>query len=301
VKTRTAPGFWVRFRSVASPPSPPRPRRVPPEQALPEPQLGASQAIGVAALTGTVGAAGGTAALAAGTAPAVPALLAAGETLEAVLSGLLRFRVTAAGREDAWLIRRLRTVEGLSQQDVLDVIADERARRGEFDRRQEARIRAQVGQVFAVPIPEIPDGGDPQLRSAARQARLLALRQRRDQLRAILHRERVYAEQRGEAIRSRTESLIDRTVLRRESPAGAYWVFRDDERTTPDCRAMGGRFWPWEALAVLHPQTHYGCRCALESLAWVRENRIPVRFMDVDEAVRAAHAARALLHENESV
>jgi hypothetical protein len=268
---------------VASP-APSRPRRVPPEEALPEPAIGASQAAGAGAIAGVVGGAGITAGAAAGLSPslaAVPALplfKLGAEAVEKAVEALRGFQVLAAAREDAWALRTLQRVEGMSQEDVLGVIADERARRGEFDRKQEARIRAAVGKIMGLPEEE-----------------------RLPRLRGLLAREQWYSQQRSQAMATRSLALADRTVLRRSSPSGAFWVFEDDERTTVDCRMMGGKFWPWEALAVLHPPTHTGCRCHLiayeVAVAAGLMKADPV--IDVDKAVRLALAAKARLHEGD--
>jgi hypothetical protein len=270
---------------VASSPQAP-PRRVPPERALPEPTVGASQAIAAGTVSGALGTVAGAAVLAQGVrAPVAPVLAALklgskAAALAAILEALRGFRVAAAAREDAWIVAALQKVEGVNQQDVLDVVADERARRAEFDRKQQARLVRDVTRVLDLPEEE----------------RLPALRK-------VLTREAVYSGQRGEAVAIRSTALAQRKTLRRESPSGAYWVFQDDERTTMDCRLMGGKFWPWEALAILHPPTHTGCRCELRSYEWAKARGLvkPGDLIDVDKAVRLARAAKAHLHESVGV
>lgn len=267
---------------MASSPQAP-PRRVPPERALPEPTVGASQALAAGTVSGALGTVAGTAVLAQGVRQPVAPVIAAlklgskAAALAAILEVLRGFRVAAAAREDAWMVQALGKVEGMTAQDVLEVVADERARRGEFDRKQQARVQRDVMKVLDLPEEK-----------------------RTDALKKILAREAVYSGQRGEAVATRSTALAQRVTLRRESPAGAYWVFQDDERTTMDCRLMGGKFWPWEALAILHPPTHTGCRCELRSWEWAFARGLvkPEDLMDVDVAVRLARAAKAHLHES---
>lgn len=254
------------------------PVRRPPEEALPEPGIGVSQAVGASAAGATVTTVAGSAAGAAGTAPAVPLLKLAQETVEEIVDALTSFRVVAAAREDEWILRKLRRLPGITQQDILDVIADERARRAEFDQAVLGRVRRDAQRAF-----ELPDKGA-----------------RKSALEALVRRERRYAGQRSRAVAERSLALADRVVLQRESPQGAYWDFVEDERVTPDCRAMGGRVWPWPVLLRFHPPTHTGCRCKLRSYAWARARGLvsPRDLLDVDEAMKLAAAAAALLHED---
>jgi len=250
----------------------PRPRRVPPEQATPEPTVGASQVVAAgglgAAVAGPVTTVAGTAAGLAPLAPLVPLLQLHDEGLEAILEGLRRFFVLSRAREDAWLVRTLEQVQ-MPTADVLDIVADETDRAAAFRARVEERVRRDVGKAL-----NLPEG------------------KRRDALRAVLAREKTYAEQRSRALADRALASADRFVLRQTSPFGAGWVLDPNVREhTLDCLAMGGRIWPWEALDVLRPPTHPGCRCKLIAApaAW--------RSSDVARAVRRAQAAKGLLHE----
>lgn len=251
---------------------------------MPEPQIGAAQAIGSGAAAGAIGAAAGTAAGIAATAPGVPLLKGGQESIEAILEALGRFFVLSRAREDAWI---LRTMKGRApQQDILEVVADEAARAAEFQRKVAERVRRDSARALQLPAEK-----------------------RRVAIEALLRREKFYARQRSEAMAVRSLAAVDRVVLRKlPAPpggyAGAFWKLDPNvKQHTPDCIAMGGKFWPWEALAVLFPPTHPGCRCSLRS--WeeaVRERWIVAgrhRWMTIADAVRKANAAKALLHEGE--
>lgn len=251
--------------------SPRTPTQVPSESALPEPALGVAAVIGAGAAAGVISTAAGTAAGAAATAPVVPALEVAQESVEAILQGLRRFFVLMRAREQAWLVRTLGPDGvGMPMPDLLELIAEESRRSSAFAGRVEERVRRDVGTALNLPVGK-----------------------RRDALDAILHRERVYAEQRSRAMAVRGLHAADRAHLRVVSPAGASWELGRAERHTRDCLAMAGRTWPWEALEVIRPPTHTGCRCRLRAAApgW--------RSPDVDAAVRAAHRAKAMLEEGE--
>jgi hypothetical protein len=248
--------------------------------------VGASQAIGAGAAAGAIGTAAGTAAGVAATAPALPLLKATTESIEKILEALTRFFVLMRAREDAWL---LRTMRGRApQEDILGLIAEENARAAEFQRRVLARVRRDAAR--ALNLPE-------EKQEAA--------------VEALLRREQTYARQRSEAMAVRALAALDRTVLRKLPPppggewAGAFWKLDPTvNQHTADCIAMGGRFWPWEALAVLFPPTHPGCRCSLHSWAeavehgWLRPSAH--RWLPIDDMVRKAHAAAALLHEGDA-
>lgn len=216
--------------------------------------------------------------------PAAVGLLAAAKTaqegVEKVLELLDGFFLIARAREDAWALQTLRKVPGVTQQDVLDVIADENARRAEFERKVRERVSRDVTKVL---------GGEG---TAA---------QKLQALRDVLAREQTFAEQRAVAMGERSLALADRIVLRRDSPQGAFWKLGVAEKHTPDCLAMQGKFWPWEVLNTFHPPTHVGCKCSLHGYqaavgaGWMK----PGQVMDVSVALRRAAAAKLLLGETE--
>lgn len=253
-------------------------------QPPPEPTVGVSRAVGASAPAVPLGTAAGTAAGVAATAPAVAGLLATAKTAqegtEAVLAALEGFMALARAREDAWLVRTLKKLDGISQQDILNVVADENARRAEFDRRVRARVERDVRKAL--------QDDDPKARLA--------------RIRDVLARERGYAEQRTAAMAVRGLALADRLVLRRTSPQGAYWKLGQAEKHTPDCVAMAGHVWPWAVLDKFAPPTHTGCVCSLHSYStavgngWVKAGDL----MDTAVALQRAAAARLLLHEGEA-
>lgn len=87
---------------------------------------------------------------------------------------------------------------------------------------------------------------------------------RRARLQAILDREQRYIAMRMEAMNDRSIAAGNAELVREDSPAGAYWHLSPFvKQHTPDCIAMGGKFWPWEVLNEFHPPTHPGCQCQL--------------------------------------
>lgn len=250
----------------------------------PPPQVGAGPAAASIAVSQAAGLAAGTAAGATSTVPAAVGLLAAAKTaqegVEKVLELLDGFFVIARAREDAWALKTLKRVAGMSQQDVLDVIADESARRAAFEAGVRERVRRDVQKAL---------GGDGTPEAKQRRVR------------DILKREQTYAQQRSRAMGERALAHADRIVLRKDSPQGAFWKLGQAEQHTPDCLAMAGRFWPWEVLNTFHPPTHTGCVCSLHGYqaavgaGWMK----PGAVMDVTAAVQRAAAAKLLLGEAE--
>lgn len=257
------------------------PRQVPPAQATPEPPIGVAQA----AAGGAAAAVAGTAAAGLGLAAAVKGfnflysagpLVAVGQLLDEILERMTLFNFRIRAAEDAYIVRTYRPRIG--QQATLDLIAEENARRAEFDRGVLARVRRDAGKALALPTPG----------------------ERVDALQRLFDREGRYATQRSEAMRVRADALADRVVLREVSPVGAYWRLGEAEKHTPDCLAMAGRVWPWVVLDAFHPPTHTGCKCSL----WSRDEAVAAGWpragdiQPLDVAMRRAAAARLLLHED---
>lgn len=194
-----------------------------------------------------------------------------------MLSSLDSYFASARAREDAWALRVLQQ-RGASQADVLAVIADENARRAEFERKVRQRVRRDVTKALSLGTP------------AERQGAVLA----------VLGREENYAAQRSVAMAERSLALADRLVLRRESPQGAWWALGEAEQHTADCLAMAGHFWPWDVLDSFHPPTHAGCRCSLHGYAQAIAAGLmsPGDVPDTADARRRAAAAKLLLHED---
>lgn len=165
------------------------------------------------------------------------------------------------------------------QQEILDVIADENAREAQFEARVIQRVTRDAQSI--VQLPE---------------------RQRGPAIQRLLDRERRYARQRSQAMAMRALGALDVAVLRGESPTGAFWRLGNTREHTPDCLYMARyRFWPWEALRVLNPPTHTGCKCSLHSYQDAIRARwmLPSHVQDLDVAMRRVAAARAMLHEED--
>lgn len=246
-----------------------QPRRVPPEQALPEPAIGASSAIGWGAGGVALGTSVGAISGAAITKPGLPLLKAGQESVEAILEALARFFVLQRARNDAWLLRagRTRLRAGVfSEQDILALIAEESTRQGNFERKVLERVRRD-----------------------AMRAQTLPVEKREPAVRALLRREQTYARQRSEAMAIRAIASLDRTVLRVDSPAGVGWDLGKAHEHTVGCQILAGHVFPWPALdrsGVFPPAFHAGCRCLL------RVRRKGERVLKVGAALALIERAR---------
>ena len=242
----------------------------PRSQPLPQPQVGASPEGVSPAAVYAVGALAGTAAGLSTVAPALPLVKVQKETVDGILAAFQTFFARSRARQDDFVVRRFR--KRLPQQDILDVIGDETARQGEFERRVLLRVKRDAQKALSLPTK----------------------RDREQAVSRLIQRERTYARYRAEAMAVRAFSALDRVVLRQESPLGALWKLDPNVKEhTPDCIAMGGKVWPWSVLDLFHPPTHTGCRCSL--------HKVPEGASVPDEAfaLRRARAAMALLHEEE--
>lgn len=231
---------------AASPPQ--RERRVPPDQALPSPQIGSTQAIGAGVAAAAIGTLAGTAAGLPATAPAVPLLKADQESVEAILKALRAFFVLSRARQEKWVTDLAK--DRVPQPVLLGIIADEAARQLTFERTVVDRVRRDVTKALALPIvaPRRP-GVNP---------RKLAVE-------AIVAREQRYARQRSEAMAIRALAAADQAYLRVASPTGAKWVLGRSATHTAGCLLLAGKVLPWEALDVISPPVHAGCRCYLQA------------------------------------
>lgn len=191
--------------------------------------------------------------------------------MTAVTLGLLaQWGVRRARAEQAFLTTQLAGRTD-TPGDVEKVAAEELLRGAEFARLAEQRMRRDLPVALA-----IPDGLD---REAAVQA--------------LLERERYYARLRAEAMAARATAAVDRMVLRRESPTGAFWELDPDViEHTAGCLILGGRFWPWAVLDRVHPPRHAGCPCRLRSYgeAVKRGLLVPGTVLDEKAAIKAASA-----------
>lgn len=153
-----------------------------------------------------------------------------------MLRRLFRFEVAIWGEEMAR--------QGLPPGDIDAALAEETSREAVFARRSAERVAKAVRLALA--------STDPSARAAAFQA--------------ALRREQHYARYRAEAMAGRLFAAVEREALRRLSPTGAFWELSPFvAEHTPDCLAMGNKFWPWEVLDRIHPPLHAGCPCRLRS------------------------------------
>lgn len=174
---------------------------------------------------------------------------------EQQLTTVLINRAHAAGEKDT---------------DLQALLALEAERANAFAAGQERRVRATLPQILAM-----PEG----------QARA-------DAMKALMAREQRYEEQRSAAMFGRALGGLNTTILRSQSPRGAYWKLSPFVKEhTPGCLVMGERFWPWDVLDKLHPPRHPGCPCHLEgymaavSNGWMKPDDVP----SLTDALAASH------------
>lgn len=119
---------------------------------------------------------------------------------------------------------------------------------------------------------------------------------RRARLQAILAREQRYIAMRMEAMNDRAIAAGNADTVREDSPQGAFWHLSPFVKEhTPDCIAMGGKFWPWSVLNEFHPPTHPGCQCQLVSAnEAIDRGLMTPGHMDVDEGDAKARARDAM-------
>lgn len=192
-------------------------------------------------------------------------IAAATATIGALLAA---FMVKAAQRDNAFVLGQVakRTTE---PSDIEQVMAEEAQRGEQFRKLAADRLARDLPVALAIPETDKRDAA----------------------VRGILQREQVYQRFRSEAMAARSFAAVDRLVLRRESPTGAFWKLDPDvQEHTAGCLVLGGRFWPWVVLDRVHPPRHPGCPCRLigydEAVALKLLN--PADVMDELDAVRAA-------------
>jgi hypothetical protein len=253
---------------------------------------------------GTSGVAAGTAAAGTATAgTAAPAPVTAGvgavgiaQTTAAVLAALRAFW---GGEDDfIWLYQSLLRRHPELQPDELKKLADRESAYGqEFRRRMAQRMERDVPRALATAEPKRA-------------------------LRKVLEREKRYTRQRQQAMLARSISTIERDSIKRISPLGAYWRLSPFVKEhTIDCIAMGGKFWPWEVLDVIHPPRHAGCPCELYGLEEAIQRgflpfgfkpphpadgielarELQARFKELREALRPGEDLAELIDELESI
>lgn len=193
----------------------------------------------------------------------VPSPSARGTAKAAILGALLVYlekkRALDEQQLTAVLVNRAHSI-GEKDSDLQALLALEADRARQFATKQEKRVNATLPQVLAMP--------DPQARAEA--------------MTALMAREQRYEQQRSAAMFARALGGLNTTILRKQSPRGAFWKLSPYvQEHTPGCLVMGERFWPWKVLDRLHPPRHAGCPCHLEgymaavSNGWMKAGDVP--------------------------
>lgn len=199
--------------------------------------------------------------------PLVAAVDIAGAT--AIVGGLLaQFMEQRRGADESFLLAQLAPRTRVAT-DIETVIAEERVRGETFRKLAEQRLRRDLPVALAIP--------DPAQREAA--------------VRGIMQREAVYQRMRSEAMAARGIAAVDRMVLRRDSPTGAFWKLDPTvQEHTAGCLIMGGRFWGWPILDRVHPPRHAGCPCHLLSYGEAIKLGllVPGAVLDLADQIKAA-------------
>lgn len=192
--------------------------------------------------------------------PSIPAQAAA---KAAILGSLLAFMAKKRALDEqqltSVLVNRAHAA-GEKDTDLKPLLNLEAERAGAFAAAQEARVRASLPQILAM-----PEG----------QARA-------DAMKALMEREARYEQQRSAAMFGRALGGLNVLTLRSQSPQGGWWKLSPFVKEhTAGCLAMGERFWPWEVLDRVHPPRHPGCPCHLEgymtaiSNGWMKPDDVP--------------------------
>lgn len=107
--------------------------------------------------------------------------------------------------------------------------------------------------------------------------------ERAAKVKALLDAEKRYTDQRAQAMAERVILAMQRARVRATSPAGAYWKLGVAKNHTAGCLKMGGKPWPWEVLARVHPPRHPGCVSTLHTIdeaiarGWMTAGDMPSR------------------------
>lgn len=202
------------------------------------------------------------------------------EIREAVAGIVGRLRTFLRGliRKDEAFLRE--TLRGRAPLDVVDeAIALEVERARQFAENTETRVDTQLPIAMALPDPD---------------ARRMAIQ-------SIMAREKRWAGMRSEAMTARAVATADRAQLKIDSPQGAYWELDPNVREhTAGCLIMGGKFWPWQVLDLVHPPRHYGCPCRLRGFGDVIANGV-IGPGDVPSLAQAVRMAAGVVMEAEAI
>jgi hypothetical protein len=254
------------------------------------PQPGIASGVGAGAVALPVATAAGTAAGLSATMPALGALRLAGESLQQIMKMLRRFHLLMRARQrwaaiKLWQERGLPVVSAVpdtgtaTHPDLAKLVADEDHLGAVFQQKSEERVMRLATAAILLPPTE-----------------------RRAALDRIQAQEERYARQRSEAQAVRMFAAVDREYIRRVSPEGAVWILDPNvKQHTLDCLAAAKvGFWPWDALAVLFPPVHAGCRCRLEDPKEAERKGLwtPGRKLATAEYVTLMRAIAAMPHDH---
>lgn len=239
---------------------PPEGQRPPEQEGFP-PEVAAALATAAAGGAGAAPAAGGLAGLAL-TAEQIR------QAAAAIIKALVSFGLTRSGDDHEFILIVLQQrFPDRPRSELERIAAEELKREREFLRKQRERVERD--------IPEALADADPT--------------RRQERVNRILEREKRYLVMRREAMTERAIVAAEMEYVREASPEGAYWKLSPYVREhTLDCLAMGEKFWPWNVLALIHPQLHPGCRCQLLTKA----EAVARDLMDPDQVPTPKDAAR---------
>lgn len=186
-------------------------------------------------------------------------------TVEAVKEALERFFPRFRLEQQAWLGRRVADggIPGATQDDILEALGMENELQGEFERRVRERVMRDVGPVLSIGRDE---SQLPKIRAKAGLPAGKPADLQRWALGKLFERERRYAGMRAVEMGRRLEKTVERVAVKRESRRGAFWVLGEAKEHTPECVALAGKFWAWEAIeSVFRPPVGPGCKCGLKT------------------------------------
>lgn len=213
---------------------------------------------------------------AAGSAAAASSAIAARQAASVIMAAFVQWLATVREQHRQWLGREL-AGQTTDRGDVADVLAREMTLEDAFARNAADRVASKLPAALAI-------GDGEQRRAAVRQ---------------VFADEERFQRQRGEAMAARALAALERVVVRRGSPAGAYWRLGFAHKHTQGCLVMAGRFWPWAVLDRVHPPRHYGCSSSLVGY----DEAVGSGLMaagDVPDVRAAVRAAAGVMMEGEA-
>ncbi|MCA1571190.1 MAG: hypothetical protein LC798_12905 [Chloroflexi bacterium] len=187
-----------------------------------------------------------------------------------IVVGFIRFLALFSLLLENALRRQL--AKRVSDADLIErLLAQERERTREFDRKAAERLQTDLPKALATVFPRERDRVAALPPSPAREAaegelRVRETRARESAVSGLMRRERGYALARLDAASVRMHAALDQMELRVLSPQGAFWEIGAAERHTAGCLFMHGKFWPHSVLDRVHPPRHHGCTSTLLSL-----------------------------------